>query len=108
MNNDTVVISYICGGLFGAVAYIGFLVMFIYAVWKGDYIFHYGRVRGKTARAIGVIGLVGMAAGTYLLIGYAFFHTNPPFSSIAWLFFGLLLVVLFFVRFLSLFMWHDK
>ncbi len=104
MNNSEI----ICGGLISSLVYIGFLIMFVWAVWKGDFIFHYGRIRGKLARVIGAIGLLGMAAGAYLFVGNAVFDTNPPLASIAWFLVGLLIVMLFVVRFLALFMWHEK
>ena len=107
MTNDKIII-YVCGGLFGGLAYIGFLAMFGWAAWKGDYIFHYGRIRGKLARAIGIVGLSGMAAGTYLAVSILVFDTTPPFAGVAWGLVGLLFAMLFIVRFLALFMWHEK
>ena len=107
MNNDEI-IKYICGGLFGAALYVGFLLMFIWAAWKGDFIFHYGRIRGKLARVIGVIGLIGMAAGTYLMVSLFVFDTTPPFAAIAGVLLGLAMIMLLVVRFLALFMWHEK
>ena len=104
MNNGNV----ICGGLIGSLAYIGFLVMFTWAVWKGEFIFHYGRIRGKFARVVGIIGLIGMAAGTYLMVSIFVFDKTPPFASIAGFLVGLLIVMLLVVRFLALFMWHEK
>ncbi len=104
MNNTEV----ICGGLIGSLAYIAFLVMFVWAVWKGDFIFHYGRIRGKLARGIGVIGLVGMAAGTYLVVSHFVFGITPPFAPVAGFLLGLLIVMLLVVRFLALFMRHEK
>ena len=82
--------------------------MFIWAVWKGNFIFHGGRIRGRLARVIGVIGLAGMAAGTYLMVSLFVFKTPPPFASFAGFLLGLLLVTLLVVRFLSMFMWHSK
>ena len=41
-------------------------------------------------------------------VGNAVFDTNPPLASIARFIVGLLIVMLFVVRFLALFMWHDK
>ncbi len=105
-NNE--IIKYICGGLFGTALYVGFLLMFIWAAWKGVFIFHYGRIRGRLARVIGVIGLIGMAAGTYLTVSLLVFDTTPPFAGIASFLLGLLIVMLLVVRFLALFMWHEK
>ena len=105
MKNNEIIYN-ICFGLFGVVLYIGFLLMFIRATWKGDFIFHGGRIRGKLAKIIGGFGLIGMAAGTYLLIGHVFFDTQPPFASTAWFLVGLMLVILFIVKTLALFMWH--
>jgi len=105
-NND--IAQNICLGLFGVTVYIGFLVMFIWAVWKNDFIFHGGRIRGKLARVIGIIGLIGMTAGTYLLVSIFIFKTTPPFAPFAGLLFGLTLVMVLVMRFLSIFMWHQK
>jgi hypothetical protein len=107
MNNNEI-IQNICGGLFGTALYVGFLLMFIWAAWRGDFIFHYGRIRGKLARVIGVIGLIGMAAGTYLMASLFIFDTIPPFAAVAGFLLGLLFVMLFVIRFLALFMWHEK
>ena len=98
----------ICLGLFGVAVYIGFLVMFTWGAWKGDFIFHGGRIRGKLARIIGIIGLIGMTAGTYLLVSIFIFKTTPPLASFAGLLFGLTVVMVLVVRFLSVFMWHQK
>jgi len=106
--NNSEIIKTICGGLFGLAVFIAFLLMFGWAAWKGDFIFRFGRIRGRLARIIGVIGLLGMAAGAYLVIGFYVFHTTPPFVSVAGFLFGLLLVMLLVVRFLSLFFWHSK
>ncbi len=107
MNNNEI-IPKICTGLFGTALYIGFLVMFIWATWKGDFIFHGGRIRGKLARIIGIVGLIGMAAGTYLVVSLFVFKITPPLASIASLLLGLLFVMLLVVRFLSIFKWHSK
>ena len=100
--------EYVCGGLFGTALYVAFLLMFGWAAWKSDFIFHYGRIRGRLARVIGVIGLIGMAAGTYLMVSLFIFDRTPPFATIAGALVGLLLVMLFVVRVLALFMWHEK
>ncbi len=105
-NNE--VTQNVCLGLFGVSVYIGFLVMFTWAAWKGDFIFHGGRVHGKLARVIGIIGLIGMMAGTYLLVSLFIFKTTPPLASFAGLLFGLSFVMVLVVRFLSVFMWHQK
>ena len=107
MDNNKI-IEYVCGGLFGTAVYVGFLLMFIWATWKSDFIFHYGRIRGRLARVIGIIGLIGMAAGTYLAVSLLVFDTTPPFAPVAGFLFGLLIVMLLVVRFLALFMWHEK
>jgi hypothetical protein len=99
--NSNEIIKYICGGLFGTALYAGFLLMFIWAVWKGDFIFHNGRIRGKLARVIGIIGLIGMAAGTYLTVSLFVFDTTPPFAAIAGFLLGLLIVTLLVARFLA-------
>ena len=100
--------TYLCGGLFGLLVYLIFFIMFGWAVLKGDFIFHSGRIRGGLARAIGVIGLVGITAGAYLAVSFLVFDTEPPFASTASFLCGLLFVVLLVVRFLSLFLWHSK
>ncbi len=83
-------------------------MMFTWGAWKGDFIFHGGRIRGKLARAIGIFGLLGMMAGTYLAGSIFIFKTTPPLAQFAGLLFGLTLVMVFVVRFLSIFMWHQK
>ena len=82
--------------------------MFIRAVWKSDFTFRFGKIRGKLARVIGVMGLLGMAAGTYLAVSLFVFDTTPPFASFAGILLGALLVMLLVVRFLSLFLWHSN
>jgi hypothetical protein len=55
--NYSEIVQKICWGLFGLAVFIGFLLMFAGAVWKGEFIFHGGHIRGKLARAIGLIGM---------------------------------------------------
>jgi hypothetical protein len=106
--NYKVNIQNIFTGLICLSSYIGFLSMFIWAIWKKDYLFHGGRIRGRLARAIGVIGLIGLAAGTYLLVSLYIFQTIPPFASLAGLLVGLLIVTVLVVKFLSIFMGRSK
>ena len=98
----------ICGGLVGILVYFIFLFWFGWTTWNSDFIFHGGRIRGKLARAIGIIGLVGMAAGTYLMISLFIFKTTPPLASLAGFLLGLFFVTMVVVRVLSIFMWHKK
>ncbi len=107
MGNNEIAQNF-CLGLFGVAVYIGFLVMFTWATWKGDFIFHGGRIRGKLARVIGIFGLIGMTAGSYLLVSIFIFKTKPPFAPLAGLLLGLTFVMVLVVRFLSIFMWHQK
>lgn len=107
MNNSQILQS-ICGGIIGLLVFIMFGLMFGWAVAKGDFIFHYGRIRGKLARLIGVIGLLGITAGAYLAISYLVFDTQPPFVSLASFLFGIFFIVMIVVRFLSLFFWRSK
>jgi hypothetical protein len=107
--NISEIIQTICGVLFGLLVFIAFLLMFSWAVLKGEFIFSSGKIRGKLARIIGVIGLLGMIAGIYLAVSILVFHIEqPPLASIANFFFVLLIVVLLAVRFLSLFFWRSK
>lgn len=85
---------------------LAFFWMFVRAIWKGEYAFHTGYIRGKVARAIGIIGLAGMAAGLYLIVSFWAFKTTPPLASFAVLLCGLSFVTLLAVRFLSIFIWH--
>jgi len=107
MNNPQI-IQTICGALFGLLVFSAFSLMFGRAVWKGDLIFHGGRIRGKLARILGVIGLLGIISGAYLAVSNLVFNTQPPFASIASLLFILFVVVLLGVRFLSIFFWHSE
>lgn len=107
MNNNEI-IGHVFGGLLGTIIYVAFMIVFIRAAWKGDLILRFGRIRGKLARVIGVIGLIGMAAGTYLIGSLKIFDKTPPFATIAGLLLLLLFVTLFVVNLLSLFMWHEK
>jgi hypothetical protein len=101
------IIQNICLGLFGAAVLIGFLMMFILGIWKSDFGFHGGRIRGKLARLVGVIGLVGIAAGTYLSVSLFLFDTTPPLATVAGLLVLLLIITLLMVRFLAIFMRHK-
>jgi len=87
---------------------LAFFLMFVWAVWKGEFIFHGGYIRGKVARAIGIIGLVGMAAGLYLIVSFWAFKTTSRLALFAGLLCGLSLVILLAVRFLSIFIRHSK
>ena len=107
MNNDKI-IQTICGGLFGLLIFVAFFLMFGWATLKGDLIFSGGRIRGRLARVLGVIGLLGITAGAYLAISVLVFNTQPPFTSVASFLFGLFIVVFLGVRFLSIFFWHSK
>jgi len=102
------VAAYICSGLVGALVYFMFLFWFSWAAWKGVFLTQFSTIRGNLARAIGIIGVLGTTAGAYLAVSLLVFNTNPPFKSVAGFLFGLLFIVLLIVRFLSLFMWHEK
>jgi hypothetical protein len=97
----------ICGGIFALIVFIAFFLMFGWAVLKGDLIFHGGRIRGRAARVIGVIGLLGIVAGAYLAISVLVFDVQPPFASLSGLLFGLFVVVTLAVRILLVFFWHS-
>ena len=98
----------IFGGLVGLLLYIAFFLMFGRAILKSDLIFHGGRIRGRLARIIGVIGLLGITAGAYLGINVLVFKIEPPFASVALVLFGLFIVVALAVRLLSIFFWHSN
>lgn len=98
----------ICGGLFVVVVFITFLVLFGWAVLKGDLIFHGGRIHGRVARVIGVIGLLGIIAGAYLAISVLVLGIQPTFAPLASLLLGFFVVVIVAVRFLSVFFWHSN
>ena len=107
MNNSEMTQT-ICGGLVGLLIYVAFFLMFGWAMLKGELIFHGGRIRGKLARVIGVIGLLGITAGAYLAISIFVFNTQPPFAWVAGILFGLFIIVALGVRFLSVFFWHSN
>ncbi len=102
------ILQTLCGILFGLLVFIGFLVMFGWAAFKGELIFNSGRIRGKPARVIGVIGLLGTTAGVYLAISLLVFHTEPPFESVTGFFVLLTFAIMLVLRFLSIFFWHSK
>ncbi len=100
--------AYTCSGLVGALVYFMFLFWFGWAAWKGVFLTKFSIIRGNTARAIGIIGVLGTTAVAYLAVGSFVFNTNLPFTSAAWFLICLLIIVLLIVTFLSLFMWHEK
>jgi hypothetical protein len=102
MNNGEI-IQTISGGLIVLLVFIAFFFMFGWAALKGDLIFRDGRIRGRLARVIGVIGLLGVTAGAYLAIGVLVFDTQPPFASLAGFLFVLFFVVALGMRFLTIF-----
>ena len=106
--HDSDMTQTICGGLISVLFYIVFFLMFGWATWNGDLIFHGGRIRGRLARVIGVIGLLGITAGAYLGISFFVFNLEPPFAGVASFLFGLFVIVVLVVRFLSIFFWRSK
>jgi hypothetical protein len=98
----------LCMGLWGLIVFVGFLLMFLWAVWKGEFIFSSGKIRGTFARIIGVIGLMGLTAAAYWVIGSWALESNLPFTRLAGFVAALLVVFLLVIRFLSLFFWHSK
>ncbi|HJR78598.1 MAG TPA: hypothetical protein VJ821_00915 [Anaerolineales bacterium] len=106
--NSTEIIPTICGSLFGTLIYVLFFWMFFRAIVKNELVFHGGTIRGSLARIIGVIGIVGIQAGAYLVISLLIFDTEPPGMPVAAFLFGLFCVVMIGVRFLSIFFWHTK
>ena len=93
------IIRIIFGTLFGVLLYVGFIMMFVRAAWKGDFVFRYGRIRGKLAKIIGWVGMLGMVAGTYLAVSIFVFDTTPPLAIIAGFLVGLLFLTLLLVKF---------
>ncbi len=100
--------AYTCSGLVGALVYFMFLFWFGWAAWKGVFPTQFSIIRGNAARAIGIMGVIGTTAGAYLAVSLLVFNTNPPYKSVAGFLFGLPFIVLLILRFLSLFMWHEK
>ena len=102
------VTAYICSGLVGVLIYFMFLFWCGWSVWKGVFLTKFSVIRGNTARAIGIIGVIGTTAGAYLALDSFVFNTNLPFTSVASLLFCLFVIALLIVTFLSLFMWREK
>ncbi len=82
------VIQSVCVGLLGAALYLRLLWMFGEAAWRGVFSFRLGEIHDKPARAIGVIGLLGLAAFAYLGVGI-FLNQQPPLWPVAGFFLAL-------------------
>lgn len=98
----------VCGSLISIVFFIVFFIMYFRAITKNELIFRGGVIRGKLARVLGVIGLLGISAGAYLATGYLVFNTEPPGVMVAAFLFGMFVIMALSVRFLSIFFWHSK
>ena len=77
--------------------------MFFRAIFKNELIFRGRRIRGRLAQILGVIGMLGITAGGYLVIGLKVFHTEPPFIPVAVILFALFVFMSFVLRLWSIF-----
>ncbi len=104
MTSDKILTT--CSGLLGFLVFLLLLFWFGWSTWKSDFNFQYGRVQGKLARAIGIIGILGTISGGYLVVSLLISYKNPFLATVTGLLFGIFIVVLFLVRFFSFFMRH--
>jgi hypothetical protein len=102
MDSSEIIIP-VCGGLIGLVVFSGLFLMFGWATLKRDLFFHGGRIQGKMARLIGVIGLLGLTANAYIGIYILAFKTQPPFALAAIFLSILFIVVVLGMRIFSIF-----
>jgi hypothetical protein len=102
MDSSEIIIP-LCGGLIGLMVFTGFFLIFGWATLKRDLYFHGGRIQGKMARVIGVIGLLGLTASAYLGIYILLFKTQPPFAMAAIFLSILFIVVVLGMRLFSIF-----
>lgn len=103
MGSEKIELTFL-GGLFGTIVIIAFFTMYIHAINKKELLFHGGRIHGKSARVLGVIGLAGLLGGVYLLVSYLVFKIEEPFGwPVAAILFSLFVLINFTLRFLSIF-----
>lgn len=93
MNNNEL-LQTIGSCLLAAVVYIFVLLQFITAAVDGKIETREGLVEGISAHLIGILGLLVMLGGTYLLATYVFFRTFPPFTEFGLFLLALLTVVI--------------
>ena len=86
------VIQSICAGLLGAALYIRVFLMFGEAAWRGVFSFSADEIQGKSARVIGVIGLLGMVSFLYAGLN-VYLDTLLPLWPMAAFFMALMVVM---------------
>jgi hypothetical protein len=94
-------------GILGLLFYALCFSLFHRAIFREEFIFRGGIIRGSLVRILGIIGMLGITAGAYLGISFAVFHVEPPGMPVAMfllIFFGFMMISL---KFLSIF-WHPK
>jgi hypothetical protein len=95
------VIQSVCAGLLGGALYLRVLWMFGEAAFRGVFSYRLGEIRGKPARAIGVVGLLGMVSFAYLGVG-VYLDRQPPLWPLAGFFLALAVLMVLAVSIFGL------
>ena len=101
------IVGYLIVGILGLFFYLLFFFTFHKAIFKEELVFRGGIIRGRLARILGIIGMLGIIAATYLGISIAVFHFEPPGKPVAMFLLLVFAAMMIILRFLSIF-WHPK